>query len=233
MNLLDFIWPRACEICMRPVDRPGRYLCSDCLNRLSLTPTRGLCQKCGRDAAGFEGEYLCQECRERRPAFDRTGSALFFEGEARSLVNHFKFREALHLKTDFVDLLEAMAMVRFNLKEIDVVSSVPLALTRRIVRGYDQCEMLGVALAKRLKKTYRKLLKRVGSPVRQSSLSEEDRRKNVIGTFALRGPFSARTVLLVDDIMTTGSTLSECAKVLKSAGAKTVYCLTLARSVRK
>ena len=234
-EILDFIWPRTCEFCGRPVDRPGRHVCSNCLNLLPFAPTNGCCCQCGRPAEMLDGEFLCTDCRAMKPSFDRAASALRFEGEAREAVNAFKFREHLWLRSDFVDWLEAVVRVRFKVDQIDVVVPMPSTLWHRIDRGYNQCAYLANALAKRLGKPYERLaLRRKGRPQRQGGLSEDERRTNVIGTFAVRMPSSVcgRTVLVVDDIMTTGSTLSECAATLKTAGAKRVWCVTLARSHR-
>ena len=233
--ILDFIWPRRCAVCGKASDRPGRHVCSDCVNRLPFVPTDGCCRICGRAAEKLDGEFLCTDCRARRPSFDRAASALSFDGEARELVNGFKFRERLWLRDDFADWLEAAARVRFKVEEVDVVVPMPSTLPHRIDRGYNQCDYLGRALAKRLAKPYgRRALKRTGWPKRQGGLSEEDRRANVLGTFAVRTPEAVRgkTVLVVDDIMTTGSTLSECAAELKRVGATRVWCVTLARSFR-
>ena len=235
-NLLDFIWPRACAVCERPVDRPGRYLCTDCLNRLPLIPADGLCRRCGCDATALDGEFLCEECREKktRPEFDRAGSAIRFDGEARELVNSFKFRSGYYLRNDLVDLLEAMVRTRFRLEEIDLVAPVPSTFAHRFLRGYNQCHYLAKELSRRLKLKYdAHLLKRVGHPLRQGLLTREDRRENVIGTFAAAHRVKkGATVLVVDDIMTTGATLSECAKVLKAAGAARVFAASLARPYR-
>ena len=239
-ELLDALWPRPCEICGQPSDRPGRHVCADCLNRLPFVPTDGCCRRCGRDAAGLDGEFLCEDCRARRPAFDRAVSALRFDGVARDMVNAFKFRNHLWLRADFADWLEAAARTRFRVGEIDVVMPMPSTLWHRIDRGYNQCAYLGRVLAKRLRLPYdARTLRRVGSPKRQGGLTEEERRKNVVGTFTCRHRVAASrtsakspTVLVVDDIMTTGSTLSECAATLKGAGARRVWCLTLARSFR-
>ena len=233
--LLDAIWPRTCEFCGRPVDRPARYVCSDCLNRLPFTPTDGCCRRCGRAAEKLDGEFLCDDCRRYRPSFDRAASALAFDGDAREAMNAFKFRNSLWLRNDLVDWTEAVARVRFKVEEIDVVLPMPSTFLHRFTRGYNQCAYLAKALAKRLGKPYRGFaLRRKGSPERQGGLPEEARRTNVIGTFAIRTPAAVRgkTVLVVDDIMTTGSTLSECAAELKSAGASRVWCVTLARSHR-
>lgn len=234
------VWPRPCEVCGRPSDRPGRHVCADCLNRMPFMPADGCCRRCGRDAPGLDGEFLCEECRERRPRFDRAASVLRFEGEAREMVNAFKFRNHLWLRADFADWLEATARTRFRVGEVDVVMPMPSTALHRLDRGYNQCEYLARALARRLGLPFdARTLRRVGSPKRQGGLTEEERRANVVGTFACRrrvaAPRSADaspTVLVVDDIMTTGSTLSECAATLKAAGAGRVWCIALARSLR-
>ena len=203
--------------------------------RLPFTPTDGLCRRCGRAAVGLDGEFLCDDCRTHRPAFDRAASVFRFENEARELVNAFKFRDCIHLRADFADCLEGLARVRFRLGDVACVVPMPTTVPHRWLRGYNQSDMLARALAKRLRLPCRALLRRTGNPRRQGTLCEEDRRTNVIGTFAVSARPRIRagcTLLVVDDIMTTGSTLSEAAKTLKSAGAGTVWTITLARSLR-
>jgi len=234
-KLLDFIWPRTCEVCGEPADRPGRHVCSDCLNRLPFAPTDGCCRRCGRAAEKLDGEFLCSDCRAWHPAFDRAASALSFDMEARDMLNAFKFRNHHWLRNDLVDWLEAVTRARFKVDEVDLVVPMPSTLWHRLDRGYNQCEYLGRALAKRLGKPHAsRVLRRKGRPKRQGGLLEEERRKNVIGTFAVRTPAAVqgKTVLVVDDIMTTGSTLSECAATLKAAGAARVWCVTVARSLK-
>lgn len=226
----DAAWPRMCEICSRPSDRPARHICSDCLMRLPFAPTSGLCRKCGRDAPGLDGEFLCDDCRIHKPHFDRAVCALRFEGDARELVNRFKFRGRICLTDDLVDFLEAAAMSRFRLEKVTCVVPMPATRLRRWLRGYNQCRYLASSLAKRLGKPCLDLLWRIGAPARQGGLSEEDRRVNVLGTFAARR--CSGIPLLVDDVMTTGSTLSEASRTLKSSGAEAVYSIAIARSVR-
>ena len=232
-EILDVIWPRTCEACRRPVDRPGRHFCSDCLNRLPFTPTDGCCRRCGRAAEKLDGEFLCEDCRTYRPSFDRAASALSFEGDAREAMNAFKFRNYLWLRDDLVDWMEAVARARFKVGEIDGIVAMPSTFLHRVDRGFNQCAYLARALAKRLGKPYVPFaLRRKGRPKRQGGLSEEERRTNVIGTFGVLRPraISGKTVMVVDDIMTTGSTLSECAAELKRTGAVRVWCVTVARS---
>ena len=175
---LDFFYPRYCEACRRPVDRPGRHFCSDCLNRLPFTPTDGCCRRCGRAAEKLDGEFLCEDCRTYRPSFDRAASALSFEGDAREAMNAFKFRNHLWLRDDLVDWMEAVARARFKVGEIDVIVAMPSTLWHRLDRGYNQCAYLARALAKRLKKPYAPfVLRRKGNPKKQGRLPEEEGRR--------------------------------------------------------
>ena len=211
-RVLDLLWPRNCEICGRPVDRDARYICADSLNRIPFVRPE-------------DGMY----------EIDDAASAVRFECETREIINGYKFRDRIWLRDDFVDWIEAAARSRFDVSAIDAVVAIPTTLGHRINRGYNQSALLAESLAKRLDRRFLgRAVARTGHPKRQSSLTEEERAENVKGTFVVREPslVRGRTILLVDDIMTTGSTLSECAKALKAAGAWRVWSVTLARSVR-
>ncbi len=235
-KVLDLLWPRACEVCQRPVDRPGRYLCADCLNRLPFIGVKGCCRVCGRELEGMDADWLCDDCRGKgKPCFDRAASAVRYETDARLLIRAYKFRQHLWLKADLTDWLEGTVRARFDLRAIDVVLPVPTGFWARVNRGYAQCAYLAKDLAKRLEKPYAgRVLKQSKRKSQQAKLTEDARHANVQGVYSVAQPARVkdRTVLLVDDILTTGSTLSECARVLKAAGARQVWCITLARSLR-
>lgn len=203
--------------------------------RLPTVPQSGCCKVCAKAVAENEGEYLCEECGEHPPAYDRAACALRFEGRAREIILDFKFNRHLWLTDDFVDWLEAAVRARFVVSAIDVVVPMPATLFNRWDRGYNQTELLARKLAARIDRRLETgALARRGRPKRQSTLSEAERRENVKGTFAVRHPewVRGRTVLLVDDILTTGSTMSAAAAALKAAGASRVLAATLARSIR-
>ena len=205
--------------------------------RIPFVQQVGCCSVCGQSVIGLENDFLCEDCAtpSTRPAFDRAGSVFRFEDKARQLVLDYKFHRHLCLRDDFVDWLLAVASIRFNVPEIDLVLPMPNTLFHRIDRGYNQCAYLAKPLAKLINRTYdASILRRKNHPKRQSQLNAEERRKNAINTFRVAHPerIRGRTVLVIDDVMTTGSTLSECAKELKRAGAYRVWCLTLAHSIR-
>lgn len=210
-RILDAVWPRRCEVCGADVDRPARHVCADCLNRVPFVRPE-------------DGVYEIPDA----------ASAVRFECETREMILGFKFNRRVWLKDDFADWLEAAAASRFDLAAVDLVVPMPTTVRHRMDRGYNPCDLLARELARRICRVCRRVLARCGKFARQGSLNEEERLENVKGTFAVRRPeyVRGRTVLVVDDIMTTGATLAECARTLKAAGASRVWSVTLARSVR-
>lgn len=202
--------------------------------RVPFLSQEGCCRVCGRSVESAVGGFVCEECKRRPSAYDAAASAVRFENDARELLLKYKSGEAVWLKDDFVDWIEAAALARYDLAQVDAVVPMPVTLFHRIDRGYNQCVYLARSLAKRIDRIcLENVVARCGHPRRQAGLSEEERRENVIGTFKVVNSRSirGRTILLVDDVMATGATLSECAKILKEGGVWRVWGLTLARSV--
>jgi ComF family protein len=183
---------------------------------------------------GFEGEYLCDRCAADPPWFETAASALRFEEDARRMVIDFKFNNHLWLRDDLTDWLEAAVSARLDVAAVDAVVPMPATVVHRLLRGYNQCDALAKNLARRIGRKYlSNVVRRSGFPRRQSGLDADERRENAKGTFRVIRPEAVRgrTLLVVDDVLTTGSTLSECALALKAAGAERVWCVTLAKSV--
>ena len=157
------------------------------------------------------------------------------DGEARHMMNSFKYHAHFWLRDDLVDLMEAVVRARFHVDEIDLVLSMPSTAWHLWKRGYNPARELAKPLARRLGRPAPAfVVRRDGRPRRQAGLSEEERRANAVGTFAVTRPkvVAGKTVLVVDDVMTTGSTLSDCAATLKRAGAARVWCVSAVRSLR-
>ncbi len=238
--LADGIWPRTCAVptCSRLSDRADRHICSRCFAALPFHEAGGACEICGAlVSAETTHAFVCEACRAKRPAFERARSALVYEGAVEQLVQTFKFRHGTWLTDDFADLLEGTARARLAAAEIDVVVPVPLHPNRERQRGYNQCALLAEALAARLdRRADCASFARVRDTPKQSRLSEEERKKNLKPEdFAVTRPawLRGRTVLLLDDVMTSGRTLSICSQVLLAAGASRVWALTLARALRR
>ena len=170
------------------------------------------------------------------PHYACARSALLYEGPVGQLVQDFKFHRATWLCEDLVDLLEGAVRAKFAFPEIDVVVPVPLHPNRLRERGYNQSALLAQALAQRLNRRFDDAsLIRTLDTEHQARLSGDARQNNLRNAFSVVRPpwVRGRTVLLVDDVMTTGTTLSQCAAPLVKAGAARVWCATLARAVRR
>jgi len=166
---------------------------------------------------------------EKDYRYDGIARVGVYEATLRSLILAFKFSEKTELAGRLSEMLRQAVFVSGFYEEVDMTVPVPLHWRRKLMRGYNQSYLL----AKRITPEGHDVstdLVRVRNTQQQWDLTPAQRRRNVRGAFAVRRghPFEDKTVLLVDDISTSGATLNECAKTLKSAGAKKVYAAVLA-----
>ena len=147
-----------------------------------------------------------------------------------TLILRFKFGDRPQLAKPFVGMLAEVW--RSQNASVDLVSSIPLGIRRRRKRGYDQAQLLAKGLAQELNLPYREILVRRRETKAQSRLSREERLRNVQGCFSLLSPpvaLQGKRILMVDDVLTTGATMTESSRVLLAGGAMKVFGLTLAR----
>ncbi len=230
--LLDLVFPRACAGCGRGMEDPG-YLCWDCLAR-TLWVRPPFCELCGDPFHGLVPQpAVCPRCAARLPAFDRARSAARFQGVLREAVHAFKYGGATWLAADLIRLAQPVFDEYFALANLDIVTYVPLFPARERERGYNQARLLARGLAAtRPGLALRACLRRIRPTPSQTRLTATERHANVRAAFAARtrrGAINGRRILLVDDVMTTGATVNECARVLKEAGAALVGVLTVGR----
>jgi ComF family protein len=174
---------------------------------------------------------ICDRCQESKPAFHQLRAWAVFDGPIRQVLHSLKYRRNLSLGDT---LAQAMAQDIGKLNwSIDIVVPIPLSDKRRRERGYNQVALVAMPLADILKWMYKpQALKRIRETQSQVGLSLEERRVNVTNAFqADTRLVSDKSVLLMDDVATTGATLSAAASALTVAGAKKVYALTLARAL--
>lgn len=210
-------------------------MCWECARLIRYQSVEAFCSKCGRDIPGsYAGDFECSACREHPPRFEAARSAAHFEGPIRTLVHALKYRRGDFVVPDLVDLLEACHSRHYAAEPIDVICPVPMHPVKQRRRGYNQAGLLAAELGKRLElPVLADAIVRVRNTPTQTHLNAAERRVNMSQAFAenpvLEGWLVGRTVLLVDDVMTTGSTLSEAAAALHAAGAARVLALTIAR----
>lgn len=228
---------RACNLL--PCPRCGRgdggganRFCAACLAELSRIPAGPRCPGCGGALDGVLAQ--CSACLAEAEERPWNGAVTLFEytGAARELVHDFKFHGRPELARPFGALAaEALREARFR---ADLVVPVPLHWTRLWRRSYNQAGLFGERLAAELGIPCRNALRRRKRTRRQAGLRREQRARNPRGAFAVRDPdaVTGRPVLLVDDVFTTGATLTAAAKVLRAAGCGPIFVVTIARTPR-
>lgn len=228
---LDLCYPGICAVCQADLEPGDNGICWECLRDIRfITPP--FCSVCGHPVSGeIRIEYVCQQCTDLPPRFDRARSVGRFHGTLRQAAMALKYQRAVWLAPLLSDLLAATAIEQGLLDAETVICPVPLHPSRFRHRGYNQSDVLARAMARSLGRPLRpKLLRRVRPTPTQTRLSKSARRANVRGAFEAckKRAASCRNVLLVDDVKTSGATVSECARTLKRAGVETVNVLTLA-----
>jgi len=208
-------------------DRTAIDICPACLEELSL-PDGNYCPRCG--AARGEFSSKCPNCYNMHPAMDRTSAFGFYEGRLREALVAYKFEGRADLARTLGTLAGLAARRMWPRAKFDCVVAVPLHRARRRERGFDQARELARFAAGVVGAPFEgRLLKRVRATESQMGLTRTARMRNVAGAFEARGQ-APPLVLVVDDIMTTGATVSEASRTLKRAGAGRIFAAVVARS---
>lgn len=228
---LDLLYPPRCEVCGGLRREP---ICEDCWQVIEhIRPP--LCELCGApfDPAA-QGAPRCADCRGKRRSFTVARSAAYYQGPLVDAIRRFKYDCQMVLWRPLGRVLvEALQQgaAALNPETVDVICAVPLHASRLRERGFNQSELLAEFVANNLQKPLKPLLVKTRSTLPQVDLPAQSRAANVRDAFAanLHEIIKGQTVLLIDDLFTTGATMTECARVLRRAEAKEVRVLTLAR----
>lgn len=231
---LDLVFPAICPVCESALGAGRRDpLCGDCWQTMPrLAPP--WCARCGLAFPTFGPLAAatardCQACTVEPPAFAWARAAVDYDGPARDALQAFKFGGrrllARPLAQLIVDTPEAERAIR-----ADALVPVPLAPARERERGFNQAQVLAERLAPRFGLPVRATwLARTRLTAPQTELSAAERRSNVRGAFAAARAVRGRSIVVIDDVFTTGATVSECARALAEAGAREIGVLTVAR----
>ncbi len=225
---LTLLYPPRCLVC-RVLGESG--LCTACLARI-VPVAPPFCRTCGQTVQPTDGG--CANCAVRRPAFTRARALGAYDGVLRAAIHQFKYRDRPQLAAPLGLRLAAFARENapdLNGLRFDTLLAVPMHPVRRRLRGYNQSERLARVVASELAlPLLTDALVRARATRPQVGLASEARRGNLSGAFAVRRPdaVQGKTLMLIDDVVTTGSSLHECALILRAYGAKAVYALTLA-----
>jgi ComF family protein len=228
-NILDFFLPGFCLFCHGPLPPGSEDLaCPRCLGEIELIP-QPYCSCCGAPFRGGVGlEHLCQECLLNPPPFSRARAAALYEGVVLQAIHRLKYQRQL-IYARFLGQLLAASPARELAAGADLLVPVPLHPRRLRWRGFNQALLLARAFPSI--PLGRDVLVRRRPTLPQLKLSPIQRQTNVKGAFLVPEPatVAGKTVLLVDDVYTTGATAKECARALNRAGVGRVEVLTLAR----
>ncbi len=225
--------PAHCAACEGPAPPERRIpLCEACGGHLAAILAAEYCPRCGRGAGPYVADETgCDQCRARRPAYDGAVRAGAYRGPLARLVLAYKYGRQRELGPVLGRLLAERATLAGWAEALDFVVPVPLHWRRRVARGFNQAAGLAREMEGRFPraKGVGKLL-RVRPTAHQTRLPPSRRAANVRGAFEVRGAaeIEGRRVLVVDDVMTSGSTVSECARTLKRGGAAAVYVAVVA-----
>ncbi|MDQ2867829.1 MAG: ComF family protein [Verrucomicrobiota bacterium] len=229
---VSLFYPPLCAVCQQAIEA-DEFLCSDCQAKAPrLSPP--FCRRCSEQFAGaIDGEFECANCSHRELAFESAVSAYRSRGLVRFVILQFKYSRQLQLRHPIAAWLEeAMQDARFEGLTFDALVPVPLHPAKLRERGFNQALLLAEILSEKISLPVLPALERTRYTTTQTVFDRTARMENLRGAFRLRKDASVagQRLLLVDDVLTTGSTLSECASVLRAGGADSVHAVTAARA---
>jgi len=233
-RLLDFIYPASCHLCECSL-KYGNHLCEDCSDNLEYVEPP-FCSSCGECYDGdIKDQFVCPNCHQLEFHFDFARAALHNKNGGRDLLHDFKYMRQIHLADELARLMEtALTDVRFDpYLENGLLVPVPLHWLRQRQRRFNQAEEIGKKLSVYTGIPQIPLLKRTRNTQTQTRFSRAKRLKNLDAAFAVKGKHTqqirGKSLILIDDVFTTGSTANECAKMLKHQGAEKIAVLTVLR----
>src|SRR5213596_1869834 len=229
---VSLLYPPVCTICGTSI-RAAEYLCDQCEAK-AVRISAPFCEKCSEPFDGsIKGPFTCANCAHRTIYFEAAVAAYRGRGIVRQIIHEFKYGRQIHLRHLVARWLHAaLDDERLSGSRFDIIVPVPLHATRLRERGFNQASLLAALLSAQTSISSKPLLERIRYTTTQTALDRSKRMENLHNAFRLRKNADVRglRVLLVDDVLTTGSTLNECARILKRASAFSVHAATTARA---
>jgi ComF family protein len=231
-NLINLIFPTRCVACESYNTQAD--ICSDCWSKLTFI-TKPYCNLCSLPFA-YEDDQdtICGHCIKQKPQYDKAIAILKYNPDSQKLIHSFKYRDQLHILNYLVNLMSNIG--KDIIQEADIIIPVAMYKYKLLKRGYNQAALLAMKIASKNKIPYlpQVLIKKKNS-IAQIGLTKEQRIKNIKNTFELNSKFikqvQGKRILLIDDVITTGSTINECCKILRKASPSKIFVLTLAKRI--
>jgi len=230
--IVDLLYPPHCAICSQTT-AGGEHLCASCRKKARAIRAP-FCQTCSEPFSGqIDGPFVCSECRERKHRFACAVSCYKSSDVVRELVHQLKYKGRVYLRHVLAEwLAQTLDDPRLQSPPCDRLVPVPLHAARQRERGFNQALVLAEELGTRSGIPVANCLRRIRYTESQTHFDRDARMENLRGAFQMRHHSDVRNLhlLLIDDILTTGSTVDECARVLLDAGAASVRVATVARA---
>jgi ComF family protein len=228
---LNALYPPHCAKCLADT-LPGIHLCPTCAAQAPKI-VAPFCRQCSQPFDGaIEDSFTCAQCGGRKLHFECAVAPYRSRGVVREFIHRFKYERHFYLRQPLANwLAESLEDERIASQPFDALVPVPLHSARYRERDFNQAEVLAKLLAKRAGKPVLRALKRIRYTTTQTRLDRQERMENLRNAFRVRhaSAVQCRHLILVDDVFTTGSTVEECARVLRQAGAASVRVVTVAR----
>lgn len=244
--VLNIIFPPKCVFCGKLLEPYSKHevidghdiYCNSCATALRFCKDYKCCIKCGKPSASFNSDDMCLYCEKKSIGFKRYRgiSVLFYEDAVRSSVLRYKLGEKKHYAKAYSYMMYKTIKTEYDGIAFDIVTSAPpTAGFLKSRKNFDHAELIARKIAKKMDIKYIPCLKKLSTAKHQRGLSYSERIKNLDGNIKMLKQIDVRnkTILLIDDVCTTGSTLKECAKVLLRNGAKEIFSATLATVVKE
>ena len=227
-RVIDILFPSFCIYCNTVISNKDACLCGSCVEKVRFLGNK--CERCSGELI----DNQCRMCADREIFFDKNYCIAEYSGLIKEILHNYKFnrRKRLYKHLSFFALKEISGLK----DNFDIITWVPLNRKKRWERGFNQSELIAADIARKLKKDILPLLKEKYHFKTQNKLGYRDRFLNILDRYAVRNTVKnkeylpGKNVLIVDDVFTTGATINECARILKSFGVEKVYSLTIARA---
>ena len=237
-RLVNLVYPSKCSFCGKLISfqKSGINICSECMDKIKFCASRKRCKVCGTPL-GNPRYRFCQSCFRKAKSnictyYNGITAAVEYDRNSKRGILNLKHARSLSSVNTFSNLITAMVKNDFGGVNFDYITAIPPRRQRMKEIGFDQSGALAKKTAKLLSvKYYPNLFKRIRQTSKQTDLSSFERQQNLNGAVGLKGNsdnIQGKTILVIDDVTTTGATFNECARVLKLSGAKAVYCAAIA-----
>lgn len=228
----NLIFPKSCLVCsIKLIGNPEILLCNTCLEKIQLIE-KPFCSICGKPFFSAAGDnHLCSVCLKTKWHFSKAQAIFVYKEPVTKVVHNFKYHRSTSCLSTFAALKNSLANLK-DVADVELVVPVPLHRKRLRQRGFNQAQVLASWLFPNQKHKIDPhiLMRTIDTPL-QTNLSGKARRRNLKKAFSVKNTavVKGKKIVLVDDVFTTGSTVNECARTLRNAGAGDVQVLTLAR----